>query len=278
MALHHDAFPEIDRDLRFFPLGVESPSVLTRTQIDQYNAQGYLAPIRVFDPTEMKTIRDYVDDLLDRAMADGWGNYELIDWHNHCEGLYELVTHARVLDVIGDLLGETLILRRCHLFAKLPHDGMRVSWHQDASYWPLSPSKVVSGWLAIDDSDDANGAMQVRPGSHLAAQVPFADSDPDERNVLNQTVPNPDDYGTAKSLILKAGEMSLHSDWTLHGSEPNSSDRRRCGLAMRFLSSDVRAFNGWNEDSVICRGHDESGHWANNPRPAGDSIPARPPR
>ena len=36
----------------------------------------------------------------------------------------------------------------------------------------------------------------------------------------------------------------------LHGSEPNRSNRRRCGLAMRYLSEDVRAYLDWNTNSI----------------------------
>ena len=53
-----------------------------------------------------------------------------------------------------------------------------------------------------------------------------------------------------------AGQISLHSDWILHGSEPNRSNRRRCGPAMRYLSADVRAYDGWNANSIWCRGTD----------------------
>ena len=186
------------------------------------------------------------------------------------------MTDSRIIDVMEDMLGETVILRHSHFFAKLPGDGMRVSWHQDASYWPLTPSKVVSAWLAIDDSDVGNGAMQVIPGSHLNAQVAFRDSAADERNVLNQTVEHPEAFGEPPvALELRAGQISLHSDWVLHGSEPNQSNRRRCGLAMRYLSKDVRAYNGWNENSIVCRGVEPSGHWADHPRPEGEQIPIK---
>ena len=60
----------------------------------------------------------------------------------------------------------TLALRGSHLSAKLAGDAKRVSWHQDASYWPLTPSRVVSAWPAIDDTAVDNSAMQVIPGSH----------------------------------------------------------------------------------------------------------------
>ena len=129
---------------------------------------------------------------------------------------------------------------------------------------------------AIDDSDLGNGAMQVIPGSHLNAQVAFRDSADDERNVLNQTVENPEQHGDPPvALELKAGQISLHSDWILHGSEPNESNRRRCGLAMRYLSKDVRAYNGWNENSIICRGSEPTGHWVHHPRPHGELIPVK---
>ena len=87
-------------------------------------------------------------------------------------------------------MGDTVILRHSHFFAKLPGDGKRVSWHQDASYWPITPSKVVSAWLAIDDSHEDNAAMQVIPGSHLTENIPFRESSAEENNVLNQTVPD----------------------------------------------------------------------------------------
>lgn len=275
---HRDAYPELDRDLRFIPLGVDEPKVLARDDIERYNAQGYLYPFDVFDAEEIGRIRAYFDDLLPRALAAGWNSYEITNWHKTCRGVWDLVTHPKLVAYASDLLGDTVICRHSHFFCKLPGDGKRVSWHQDASYWPLSPSKVVSIWLAIDDSTTDNGAMRVIPRSHAKAQVPFHDSTAAENNVLGQTVRDPVRHGDAPvSLELKAGQISLHSDWILHGSAPNTSSQRRCGLALRYLSSDVRAFNGWNAHSVVCRGPDASGHWANHPRPDGERIPAHPP-
>ena len=276
MTQRTDAFPELERDLRFFPLGVDAPGQLSAEQVRQYNERGYVFPIDIFSQSEIEEIRRYFDDLLPKALEAGWNSYELTNWHKHCRGVWDIVTDSRIIDVMEDMLGETVILRHSHFFAKLPGDGMRVSWHQDASYWPLTPSKVVSAWLAIDDSDVGNGAMQVIPGSHLNAQVAFRDSAADERNVLNQTVEHPEAFGEPPvALELRAGQISLHSDWVLHGSEPNQSNRRRCGLAMRYLSKDVRAYNGWNENSIVCRGVEPSGHWADHPRPEGELIPIK---
>ena len=48
------------------------------------------------------------------------------------------------------------------------------------------------------------------------------------------------DEARAVSMPLRAGQMSLHDGMLLHGSHPNRSSRRRCGLAVRFTTPDVR--------------------------------------
>ena len=45
--------------------------------------------------------------------------------------------------------------------------------------------------------------------------------------------------------------------------------------ATRSLSSDVRAYNGWNQNSIVCRSVEPTGHWANHPRPDGELIPTK---
>src|SRR5207253_9237094 len=92
-------------------------------------------------------------------------------------------------------------------------------------------------------------------------------SENDASNVLNQTVPDAGRFGDPVNIELRAGEISLHSDLLLHGSEPNESTRRRCGLTLRFCPADVRAGLGWNAKGVIVSGIDESGHWGNAGRP-----------
>ena len=208
MTQRTNAFPELDRDLRFISLGVEEPQVLTPEQICRYNDRGHLFPIDIFSPTEIAEIRAYIDDLVPTALEAGWSNYQVINGHKHCPGIGDIVTDSRIIDVVADLLGDTVILRHSHLFAKLPGDPKRVSWHQDASYWPLTPSRVVSAWLAIDDVDVANSTMQVIPGSHHHAQLTFRDSTAEENNVLVQTVDNPADYGDPPvALEMRAGQI-----------------------------------------------------------------------
>ena len=57
----------------------------------------------------------------------------VVNWHKCCRGIWDIVTDPRIIDVVADLLGDSVILRHSHLFAKLPGDAKRVAWHQDAS-------------------------------------------------------------------------------------------------------------------------------------------------
>jgi len=275
MTTTRDAFPELERDLRFYAVENPQPQKLTRAQIHQYNEKGYIFPLDVFSPEEAAVRRTYFDRLLEETTAKGGSSYSINGWHRHCRGIHDLVTEGRILDYVQDLLGEDLICWGTHYFCKMPGDVKQVSWHQDASYWPLTPSQTVTVWLAIDDADEENGAMQVIPGSHRHGQINFEDSAEEENNVLYQSVRDPLQYGDAPvAFVMRAGQISLHTDLLLHGSEPNASDRRRCGLTMRFVSPQVKAYNGWNESAaVICRGSDPTQHWVHHPRPDGDEVP-----
>ncbi len=271
-----EAFPELERVKEFFPLGVGEPQTLTPAQVQYFNEKGYLCPLDVFDSEEIKAHRAYFDRILEEAAAKGWNSYSINGWQDRLRSLWDLCHEDRVLDYVQDLLGEDLICWATHYFCKMPHDGKTVAWHQDASYWPLTPSKTVTVWLAIDDADVENGAMQVFPGTHLQGQIAFSRSERSENNVLNQTVRNVERFGVDPvSLEMKAGQISLHTDWVLHGSQPNASDRRRCGLTMRFVSPDVKALKTWEKHGIHCRGKDTYGHWPALDRPESDEIPER---
>ena len=125
-------------------------------------------------------------------------------------------------------------------------------------------------WLAIDDADAENACMRFIAGSQHFGHMTYRSSEGQEHNVLNQTIDNPQQYGTEVDDELKAGHMSLHSDLLLHGSEANNSDRRRCGLTLRYCAADVRAELGWNAKGVVVKGEDATGHWGNPSRPEND--------
>jgi hypothetical protein len=265
-----DELAGIERDLRFHPCGVPDPQTLTHAQIEQFNRDGFLKGLRVFSAAEMVEHRAYFDALLARVLAAGGTSYSINTAHLKYGKVYDLLTHPRLVAYVRDLLGPDVVGWGSHYFCKLPRDGKIVHWHQDASYWPLTPAKTVTAWLAIDDADRENACMRFIPDTHHFGHLTYRLTEDREDAVLNQEVENAERFGAPVDVELKAGEISLHSDLLLHGSEPNRSDRRRCGLTLRYCAADVHAGLDWHLKGVLVAGRDPSAHWANPPRPAAD--------
>jgi hypothetical protein len=59
----------------------------------------------------------------------------------------------------------------------------------------------------------------------------------------------------------------MHSDLLLHGSEANESNRRRCGLTIRYAAADVTTWYDWHKKGFVVRGENVGGHWANPEMP-----------
>jgi non-haem Fe2+, alpha-ketoglutarate-dependent halogenase len=266
-----DDLSTIERDLRFFPVHNPAPKFLTLEQIAHFNERGYIAPVTVFSDAEIADLRAYFDVLLEKTLAEGGTSYSIATAHRKHGRVWDLLRHPTLVGLAADILGPDVVGWGAHFFCKLPHDGKRVHWHQDAVYWPLTPSKTVTIWLAIDDADTENACMRFLPGSHRHGPISHLPTSAAEDNVLNLKVENSEQYGDAPiDDVLRAGQVSLHNDLLLHGSEANASDRRRGGLTLRYCAAEVRAHLGWNDKGIVVAGTDPSGHWRDAPRPETD--------
>ncbi|WP_068131422.1 phytanoyl-CoA dioxygenase family protein [Roseimaritima ulvae] len=265
-----EAIEKIDREIRFFPAENPAPQTLSSADITAWNASGYLAPLSAYDAATADEYRGYFDGLLSDALAAGRDSYSISSAHLKHARVWDLLQHPGIVAPVVDLLGPNVVGWGAHFFCKLPGDGKRVDWHQDCSYWPLTPTKSVTVWLAIDDADLENGCMEVVVGSHTKGLIEFAESDRQSGNVLNQTVSDPEKYGRIQATPLQAGQFSIHSDLLLHGSSPNHSSRRRCGLTLRYCPADVTALLGWNQKGVVVAGQADPDRWPGAARPQTD--------
>ncbi|MGB7323859.1 MAG: phytanoyl-CoA dioxygenase family protein [Rubripirellula sp.] len=260
----------VERDIRFFPTQNDAPQSLEASDIEAWNRDGYLGPLDVYQAAEIADIRTYFDGLLAQAIAEGRDSYSISSAHLKHGRVWDMLTNPTIVGYISDLLGENVVGWGSHFFCKMPGDGKSVDWHQDCSYWPLTPTKAVTVWLAIDDSTLENGCMEVYSGSHQFGLIDFETSDADDGNVLDQSVKNPQNYGTLQQTPIRAGQISIHSDLLVHGSAPNRSKNRRCGLTLRYCPADVTAYLGWNAKGVVVGGTAKATDWPGAPRPAAD--------
>ncbi len=245
-------------------------NTLSQQQVDQFQNAGYLTGIDVFSASEVEDLNQGLDALC-QLLAPGESTKEIREWHESSRWLYDICMDNRLLDIVEDLLGD-FYMWASNYFIKEPHSPETVAWHQDSYYWPLDPIKSLTVWIACNDSDEGNGAMEVIPGSHktgLLQHSRLEEKDTDSVLLL-ECEGGQFSEDDAVPLIIKAGQVSIHDDKIVHGSPGNPSDRRRAALTVRYSPSDVKCDLSVNPNFKIyhCRGKK-----VDNGNPHGD-VPA----
>src|SRR5438045_5264309 len=151
------------------------PKSLTKTQIAQYDEEGYLAPIPVMAEDEAFALRQKLE-AIEAEMGGPLRGDLRHKTHLLFPFLAGLVRHPRILDAIEDVLGPDILCWSSNFFIKEATDPAFVSWHQDSTYWGLSSPDVATAWVALTPSNAPNGAMAVIPGSHKLDQMPHRDT------------------------------------------------------------------------------------------------------
>jgi len=212
---------------------------LTEDQKVSYAKNGYLIDLpAIFNAEEIKQLNLELKEL-EKLLEPGEKLLHMREWHMESKWLYDLCANPQILKYVEGILGPDFFMWGTQFFAKEPNSKDTVAWHQDAYYWPLSPHHSVTVWLAFTDVDDDNAAMRVIPGTHDKGLIKHRAIEGD--SVLTLEL----EQGTykadeAKSLIMKAGQISLHDDNIVHGSPANFSDRWRIGLTTRYSSTKVK--------------------------------------
>ncbi len=255
----------------------------------QFDELGFVTSIRVADPFDANRIRDEFD-ALEAAEGRDRCQVGLVDRHTDVEFVWRLATRPEVLDAVEAVMGPDILLLATHFFCKYPPAsgvaGPRVgwarggtepesteeklaeryvAWHQDVTYWGLEPPYALTAWYAVDDSDVENGCMRVIPGTHDTLRPHRSAERLGNLLSINQEVETAEGEDRAVDLPLLAGEISLHHGLLIHGSNPNRSARRRCGLTIRYVHPGVRvaAANSLNRPwrAILVRGSDPNGHF-----------------
>lgn len=217
-------------------------STLPSDAISAYERDGYyLYHQPVFSPSRFQHLSDLFEDILankdDELRAD-----QLDVPHFHRPELLDFLLDDEVLDLVEPLIGTDIGLWSSHFICKEPRTGRATPWHEDSAYWKGRFdhfSGIVTIWLAIDHSDRRNGCMKVIPGSHqLGGDSDYEKVDMTD-NLFGTQIKDVED-SQAVHFELAPNECSLHDSRLIHGADPNTSDRRRCGYTMRYFSQQMR--------------------------------------
>jgi len=232
------------------------------TIADRYARDGFVAPIRVFDAEKAAACRTELERAEANAADLPEGNSLFREYANIGLGFVgEIVADRAVTDPVAAILGDDLLIMGCSFFIKEPRTTAYVSWHQDLHYWGLEGDDEITAWIALSPATRASGAMRFVPGSHREIVAHRDTFHADNLLTRGQEIAVEVDEADAVTIELAPGEMSIHHGRLFHASDPNRTDERRIGLAIRYIPTRMTQIAGARMCATLVRGEDRHGHF-----------------
>jgi ectoine hydroxylase len=150
--------------------------------------------------------------------------------------LDRLIDDPRLVEPMRELVGsEGVALWTDKLNLKRPREGSKFRWHQDSPYWAHACAhldQLPNVMVTLDDASVANGCFRVIRGSHRRGLLPGCEGE----GRLGPLFTDPRAFDLADQVPAEApaGSLVFFSPHTVHGSEPNRSERQRRALVVTY--------------------------------------------
>ncbi len=224
------------------------------TSIDavrHFQEQGFALVPGLFGADEVATLRDHYMELrargahpgdfsgVDLSSADPLKRFpRMIHMHRWDELSLQWLLDARLAQAMTALLGTEPFAVQTMLYFK-PAGARGQALHQDQYYLKVNPGTCIAAWLALDDCDEANGCLQVVPGTHQLPVLCTVDADLNN-SFTDVTVPLADGMHPVP-VVMRAGDVLFFNGQLVHGSFPNSTtDRFRRSLIGHYIVGEAR--------------------------------------
>lgn len=243
---------------------------ISNEQWQQYEEQGYLHLGRVVTDAELRALQQRIDDIMmgtapvdyTRMMMQldsTTGHYkDMGEQSNGHKGA--TLNYRKIQDLELDPLflaymqkpvmnevcqhiygAETPVASFRAMFMNKPAGyGTLLPWHQDR-WSDLDRDPLVTVWTALDPATQANGCVQVIPGSHRDGLL-----NPDHPSgfVTEEQADAILERADPIFVELAAGEAVLLHNWLLHSSDTNRSDIARRAFSVCYMDAHTQSAAG----------------------------------
>jgi phytanoyl-CoA hydroxylase len=220
--------------------------MVTESHKQFYQENGYVVIGGLFTPEEIARYRghfmtlrrhgSYPGDFVgaDPSSNDPLKRYpRMIHMHRWDETSLQWLLDERLNQCMTGLLGREPYAVQTMLYFK-PAGARGQALHQDNFYLKAQPGTCMAAWMALDDCDEANGCMQIVPGSHNWPLLCTTKADTSV-SFTDVTVPLPAGV-VAEPVLMAAGDVLFFNGAVVHGSYPNTSaDRFRRALIGHYI-------------------------------------------
>jgi hypothetical protein len=209
-------------------------------------ADGYVVARGLFGPDEVNELREHYMTLrrhgsyegdftgVDATSADPLKRYpRMIHMHRWDEVSLRWLLDARLKAWLTALIGREPYAVQTMLYFK-PAGSRGQALHQDNFYLRVRPGTSMAAWMALDPCDEANGCIQLVPGSQ---DWPILCTEKADTAVSFTDITVPLPPGTqARPVCMEPGDVLFFNGSLVHGSYPNSTaDRFRRALIGHYI-------------------------------------------
>jgi phytanoyl-CoA hydroxylase len=220
--------------------------MITEAHKQFYQTNGYVVIPGLFSADEVARYRDHFMTLRrhgsypgDNAEVDVTSNDPLkryprmIHMHRWDDVSLRWLLDERLNVCLTGLLGREPYAVQTMLYFK-PPSSRGQALHQDQFYLRAQPGTCMAAWLALDPCDEANGCMQVVPGSHTWDILCTEKADT-QISFTDVTVPLPPGQ-EVRPVLMDPGDVLFFNGSLVHGSYPNTTaDRFRRALIGHYV-------------------------------------------
>lgn len=253
---------------------------------DEFERTGYTLVRGLFSTDEAERLRDhYMDVRRSGPQAHVFAGHastdrdplkrypRLAQMHRWDDTSLQWLVDPRIDQVMTALLGRSPYAVQTMLYFKPP--GSRgQALHQDNFYLKADPGTCVAAWMALDRVDEANGCLEVVPGSH---RWPILCTEKADTTVsfTDVTVPLPS-AGAAVPVEMEPGDVLFFHGALVHGSNPNvTTDRFRRALIGHYIEGEAERvaqyyhpalrMDGTELTLEVAEGGGACGEWTDTP-------------
>ncbi len=149
-----------------------------------------------------------------------------------------LLAHQRIMPLARALFDGEALAMALAMVVKLPGCGVAVNWHRDPAFCRIQHG--INFGIYLDDADAENGMLHVVPGSHRRRAFADLGAAVEAHGfALPGSIPVP----------TRAGDIIIHSENVLHGSQEVASKRHRrvLYLGTRSIREQLAADRGLDD-------------------------------
>lgn len=238
---------------------------LTESQVAAWKQDGFLSSFPLFDEAEkqdsmagLERYERWIGAPVNQAAEMNWRSMShlILPW------VTKLARDPRILDRVEDLIGPDILIYTSTFFIKDPGTPAFAAWHQDSTYYGLTPAEEITVWIALSDASEEAGCMDALSFNGAPTQLRHAARVVENSvNRASQVITEPLDDTGAKAMPLQAGSFSMHHGLCAHRSGPNRAQHRRVGLGLNFIPPHVAGELSEKPAAMLVRGEDRYGHF-----------------